>query len=302
MTGRLSRRHVLAGLAAVTGTATQGHAQTGSRAPRIAVTDWAAAESLLAIGVAPIAVPDTAVYRQWLDEIPLPDTVVDLGSRTEPNLELLAALRPDRIIVSSWQRHLVGLFQRIAPTETITIVSGRKDAYGAARDTLAQVATMAGSPTAAAGYLAAFDDALSAFAARVTRRPLPPVYVAVLHENASQIFVYGPGSWVHEVLTRLGLQNALKRPTSAFGNALIDLAHLTETPDAVLLYLDQGERTRRAERSLTRSTLWAHLDLVRDGRVHRIPPFYALGGIPSAWRCARLLAATLADAPDRSHG
>ena len=302
MTGTLSRRHVLAGLAAVAGTATHGHAHAGDPAPRIAVTDWAAAESLLAIGVAPIAVPDTAVYRQWLDELPLPDTVADLGSRTEPNLELLAALRPERIIVSSWQRHLVGLFQRIAPTETITIVSAQKDAFGAARGALAQVATMAGSPAAATGYLAAFDDSLSAFAARLSRRPLPPVYVAVLHENGSQIFAYGPGSWVHEVLTRLGLRNALKRPTSAFGNALIDLAHLTETPDAVLLYLDQGERTRRAERSLARSTLWAHLELVRGGRVHRIPPFYALGGIPSAWRCARLLTAALGGAPDRSDG
>ncbi|MFC7397210.1 ABC transporter substrate-binding protein [Chelatococcus sp. GCM10030263] len=296
----MTRRSLLAGLAGFGGVPAASFARGAPPALRIAVTDWAAAESLLAIGVAPLAVPDIAVYRQWLREIPLPPSVVDLGSRAEPNLELLASLAPDRILVSNWQRSLVALFRRIAPTETITIIGGRSDAYANARAALVQVADLVNRPDAAPAYLGAFDRALASFTRALEGQYLPPVYVAVLHENGTQLFAYGRGSWVDDVIRHLGLSNALRQPTSAFGNALIGLAELAGTPEALLLYLDQGERTRRAERSLATSTVWRSLPMVRAGRVHRIPPFYALGGVPSVWRCGRLITSALAGLPEAS--
>jgi iron complex transport system substrate-binding protein len=295
-----TRRSLLAGLTGLVGVPPVTFAREGPHASRIAATDWAAAESLLAIGVAPLAVPDTAVYRQWLREIPLPPGVVDLGSRAEPNLELLASLAPDRILVSNWQRNLVELFGRIAPTETITIIGGHSDAYDNARAALVQMACLVNRPGAATAYLGAFDQALASFKRALEGRNLPPVYVAVLHENGDQLFAYGRGSWVDDVIRHLGLCNGLRQPTSAFGNALIGLAELAGTPEALLLYLDQGERTRQAERSLATSTLWRSLPMVRAGRVHRIAPFYALGGVPSVWRCARLITSALIGSPEAS--
>jgi iron complex transport system substrate-binding protein len=293
----ITRRSLLAGLV---GVPTVGFAGEAPHASRIAVTDWAAAESLLAIGDAPLALPDIAVYRQWLCEIPLPPGVVDLGSRAEPNLELLASLGPERILVSNWQRNLIALFRRIAPTETVTIIDGRNDPYDNARAALVQIAGLANRPAAAQAYLGPFEQALASFARALEGRNLPPVYVAVLHENGTQLFAYGRGSWVDEVIRRLGLRNALRQPTSAFGNALIGLAELAGTPEALLLYLDQGERTRQAERSLATSTVWRNLPMVRAGRVHPIAPFYALGGVPSVWRCARLITSALIGAPETS--
>ncbi|MET0313215.1 MAG: ABC transporter substrate-binding protein [Hansschlegelia sp.] len=257
----------------------------------IVAVDWAAAESLLALGVAPRAVADVSVYREWLPEIALPPEVLDLGSRADPNFELVASLRPDRILISNWQANLKEQFERIAPTETIAIIAPPSSPLRNAAQALLQVARPLGRSGEAERYLAAFEDALGGLAAR--RSSGRAVIVAILHENGRQLYAYGEGSWVHDVLVRLGIRNALKARTSRFGNALINLAQLADYSEARLLYLDQGERTRRAEEALSRSTLWGRLPIVIRDDVRSIPAFYALGGLPSAWRCARLIANAL---------
>ena len=142
-------------------------------------------------------------------------------------------------------------------------------------------------------HLAFFDAVLAQSLVELRGDKSRNVMIGVLHENGRQIYAYGAGSWVHEILGRLGLNNALGVPPSRFGNALIDLAQLAESSDVRLFYLDQGDRTRRAEQALSRSTLWRGLPIVREGRVHPIPVFYPLGGIPSATRFVQVLTAAL---------
>ncbi|MEP9378341.1 ABC transporter substrate-binding protein [Aquabacter sp. CN5-332] len=293
----LTRRACLSGLAAGAFCARFAAAR-GATPARIVAADWAAAESLLALGVVPLAVSDTTTFREWLPEIALPPSVLDLGSRAEPNLELLTELRPDLILVSNWQANLLGLFRAVAPAETVSIIMPRTDPMENARAALRAIADRIGRQGEATTYLAAFEAALRMAGEDGHLSRTRPVYIGVLHENGTQIFLYGPGSWVQSLMNRLGLRNALTSPTSAFGNALVDLAQLAATPDAALLYLDQGERTRRAELALRNSTLWQALPMVAQKRVRAIPPFYALGGIPSIWRCARLLSNALSDRSD----
>ncbi|MBB3773930.1 iron complex transport system substrate-binding protein [Angulomicrobium tetraedrale] len=297
---RIDRRSFLAGAALLCAPAANA---TASAAPRVAAVDWAAAECLLALGIAPIAIADIATYRQWLPEFQPPPDTRDLGSRAEPNLELLAALTPDRIFLSNWQRGLAPLLQRIAPVEVVTIVDARSDAMDNVREAFTRIASSTGRQEAASSYLSAFDASLAGSSRALAGVASRPVYVGVLHENGTQLFLYGKGSWVHSLMLRLGLRNALRAPTSAFGNALVDIAELAAVPDAVLLYLDQGARTRRAERALRASTLWQGLPMVKEGRARTIPPFYALGGAPSIRRTMRLLAEALENAPDgHRHG
>ncbi|HVI27875.1 ABC transporter substrate-binding protein [Hansschlegelia sp.] len=284
-------------MACLTDSALSRRAFAAEPAISVAAPDWAAAESLLAMGVAPLAVTDTAVYREWLPEPSLPLETLDLGSRAEPNLEVLAQARPQRIFISNWQISLKPQFERIAPTQVVTLIDPPSSPLANACEAMRSIARSIGRRESADRYLAAFREALTSFAAQLRGRRPEPVLVGVLHENGRQIYLYGEGSWVHEILLRLGLRNALRARPSRFGNALVDLAELAETPDARLLYLDQGERTRRAERALARSTLWRSLPIARPGRIRTIAPFYALGGAPSAWRCARLISAAVLSGP-----
>ncbi len=259
----------------------------------VAATDWAAAESLLAIGIVPIGVPDTDVYRQWMRTIPLPESVHDLGSRAEPNLELLASLSPDQIFISNWQTNLVGQFEQIAPVYKVTIINPPTSPLSNARQALLDIAGLLSRADQADQCLATFDATMATATEKLGAMTNRDVIVGVLHENGRQLYAYGPGSWVDEIIVRIGLRNALGAPASRFGNALIDLTELIESPNAHLLYLDQGERTQRAEYALARSTVWRRIPMVKERRVHAIPVFYPLGGIPSAQRCIEVLLSAL---------
>jgi iron complex transport system substrate-binding protein len=296
-----NRRIFCLGMGTQLALALSGHARAAvpsgaGPAPRIACTDWAAAESLALVGNMPIAVPELDVYRQWLPEPALPAGTADLGARTEPNLEVLSTLQPDRIFISSWQAGMLPLFRRIAPTDIAKLFDVRGDPYTGMRELLLQAGRACGRDALARNCLSAFDAQLDELrrllAAAGVQRPL---YVAVLHENGAQAYVYGRGSWVDTVIGKLGLRNAWTAPTTFYGNSLVGIPALAGDADAAILYLDQGARTQRALALLHDSTLWRGLPAVSARRAIMLPSFYALGGVPSAARCARLLAAAMTD-------
>jgi iron complex transport system substrate-binding protein len=261
----------------------------GASAPRIACVDWAAAESLAWLGAAPIAVPELATYRRWLPAPALPAGTLNLGARSEPNLELLAAIRPDRIILSGWQSALRTRLARIAPTELAVLFDARRDPYARIRELLLRLGRSIGREALARDRLSASDALLDGLRRTLAGAPHRAAYVAVLDENGTQAFVYGKGSWVDTVMARIGLSNAWTGLTSFYGSSLASIAELADDEEAAIFYLDQGARTRRAEARLRASTLWRGLPAVADGRAVAIPAFYALGGVPSALRCAQAL-------------
>ncbi|MDM9624658.1 ABC transporter substrate-binding protein [Rhizobium sp. S152] len=269
--------------------------------PRLVAIDWAAADTLLALDIVPLAVSDVETYRQWLPD-DAPKEMLDLGSRAEPNMELIAALGPDAIFISNWQSNLAEQLRRVAPTHAVMIIAPGSDPLQNSQTELFTLAKLYGREKRAHELVAGFDASLSRRSSQISAIGMPPVFVGVLHENGSQLFLYGEGSWVHSLLRQMGLRNALSSPTSAFGNALVDLAELAASPDAILLHLDQGDRTRRAERLLGRSTLWRNLPMVRAGNVHAIAPFYPLGGMLSVERAAGVIADAVLDIDRRRHG
>ncbi|MCD4511797.1 ABC transporter substrate-binding protein [Brucella pseudogrignonensis] len=294
----LTRRSLLGGFATLAA-GVRARAAWADVPSAIAATDWAAAETLLALGIVPLAIPDTAVYRQWMGTTPLPASVYDLGSRTEPNFEMLAALRPDCILISNWQANLAAKLGLIAPVHKVTIIDPPQSPLANARRALLEIGSLVSKEQAARQWLAEFDTVQRAAFTSLRDCANRDVIVGVLHENGRQIYAYGSGSWVHEVILLLGLNNALRAPTSRFGNALIDIAQLAEIPKAQLLYLDQGSRTRQAEIALAQSTVWNRIPMVQAQHVHRIPVFYPLGGLPSVRRFADILVSVIAQPGNR---
>ncbi len=65
-----------------------------NRSPRrIAAIDWAMLETLVALGIMPVAATELVQFRKDAVEPMLAESVADLGLRGSPNLELLRLLR-----------------------------------------------------------------------------------------------------------------------------------------------------------------------------------------------------------------
>ena len=62
---------------------------------KVVALDWALTETVLSLGVELEGIADAKGYQQWVVKPELNSNVTDVGSRREPNLELLTELKPD---------------------------------------------------------------------------------------------------------------------------------------------------------------------------------------------------------------
>ena len=259
---------------------------------RIAAVDWAAAESLLALGIAPLAVADTGYYNQRMPQL-LPAATHDVGPFWEVNLELLDRLRPDLIFIGAASLFMTPRLSEIAPVEVVEDMTGDK-AYGRAAAILRQCGRAAGHPSSQVeAVLSNIEQRMQSLATRVSR--VRPVCILLPDQSGSRAIVYGNGSMPGAVVTRLGLQNGWQGPTNANGFIQVGFDQLMSLDDAVFMQIEIPSLAPQTNRALGNSQLWHRLPAVRQGRVVRMQQFYPFGGCISALHLAEALTRALQD-------
>lgn len=256
-------------------------------APRVVAFDWGIVETLLGLGVVPVGVAEARDYGYWVGEPALPAGVADVGLRLEPNLEAVARLKPDLIVITPQLEALEPALARIAPTLRLAIFAAGGDVWARARHAALALADATGRADAGARLLAAADAALEAARPRVAPLVGRPLYLASF-VDARHVRVYGRGSLFDAVLGRLGLANAFAGPASFWGFATFGLEHLAAPAEAALLIFEPVPR--EARETMAQGPLWRRLPMVEAGRVGLLPPVWSFGGLVSAMRFARVLA------------
>lgn len=264
----------------------------GAEPSRVACLEWTAAEAAISLGLKPIAVTDVDGYRDWMVAPALPDGVLDLGSRFEPNLERLSELAPDLVVVSRSFGRLREV-ARIAPAHDYTPYPVGPSALASARVEATRLAERVGRPDAAMDLVRRTDAEIENARQKLAGRPIGPICVISIFDRA--LSIYGKGGLFHEVMDRLGLQNAWTGPTNRWGFATTGLDQLAGlSADVRLVTLEPVPPYTRAR--LSKSALWRTAPPVNAGRVATIAPVWPFGGLASAARFATLLADGLAAA------
>lgn len=258
---------------------------------RVVALDWGLIQTLLALELAPIATAENVLYRDSVREPPLPASVLELGLRSEPNLELLQQLQPDLIMIGSDQGMLQSRLNSIAPTELFETRERGTPVEQVAQLTR-DVAARTGRTAMGERYLAGGWQTLASARTRCAHLEVAPLQViSVIDERRALIF--GQGSLFNDVLVRLGLRNAWTASTNGWGYATIGFEQLAEQPDAQLVYFNA---TPGLEARLARNPLWRNLPSVRSGRAIKLPEVLFYGGMPSAISFAQLLSDRLTEA------
>ncbi|WP_429140629.1 ABC transporter substrate-binding protein [Aeromonas allosaccharophila] len=263
--------------------------------PRIATVDWTIAETLLALGVTPLAVGDAGPYQAWVGEPRLPAGVVDIGLRTQPNRELLAELKPDRILISPLAATLAPTLSRIAPVSTIALYDGQTDLWQRLHEVTLTLARMVGKTAEGERLLAELDRDLAKMQGRLPA-DLPPLLV-VQFIDERHVRVFGRHSLFDAVMTRLGLRNGWQEQTNDWGFSVVSIEQFMTLPIARLVVVDPipvGVSERLQEPGL-----WQHLPLVRQAPVLHLPAVWSFGGVLAARRFAGLLSNALLQDAER---
>lgn len=283
----LSRRHFLttagAGLLASAGV---GHAVEGLR---VATLDWAILETLLAIGANVVAATELAQFREVAVTPAVPASVIDLGLRGTPNLEVLRYAKPDLIFNSNFYGWADARMRLIAPVESHSVYIPGKSPYAQSEAMTLAIAERLGLP-AGQSFVISCRQMLETYRQQFgkTDRPVLPINLG----DARHFRVFGSDSMFGEVLARMGIENAWRRPTSYSATAPVGIEALATMPEAWIVLIPP--HPAEAYAALQDSAFWQALPAVRAGRVITLEPIDPYGALPVGMRFADLLVEGLA--------
>jgi ferric hydroxamate transport system substrate-binding protein len=265
---------------------------------RVATVDWAVLETLLAIGVVPVAATELVLFREIAVEPEVPADVVDLGLRGMVNFELLLQTRPDLILSSQFYVTSEPRMRRIAPVESYRLYVPGGRPFEAAEEMTRSIGRTLEIAPRAEDFITGTREELSGLKARLGPTDGHPV-IPINLGDARHFRVFGADSIFGEVLARLGLRNAWTQATSYSAMAPIGLEVLAQVPDAWIVIIPPIPED--AARILPASAFWNALPNVRQGRVRTLGSINPFGALPAARRFAGLLVEALRDAgPDQS--
>lgn len=252
---------------------------------RIVVLEWLPVELLQALGVMPYGVADIANYRLWVNEPALPDTVIDVGLRTEPNLELLTEIKPSFLFWSAGYGPAASTLARIAPGRGFSFSDG-KQPLETARRSLLEMGQMLGLEGRAQRHLSEFDLFIERYKPRFARRgPRPLLLISQL--DARHVLVFGPNSLFQPILDEYGIVNAWQGETNFWGSEVVGVDRLGGFRDVDVVCFDHGNEAEM--QAMMATPLWQAMPFVRQGRFQRAPAVWFYGATLSAMHFVRLL-------------
>ncbi|MBK0031185.1 ABC transporter substrate-binding protein [Erwinia sp. S43] len=246
---------------------------------RIVAINWAAAETLLSIGITPLAISDTGYFRRRIPQPVLPDGVQDIGPFWEPNMELLDALRPSLIISDVLSAPVMAKMAAIAPLETVSGWYASGNPWQALHDWTQQTGRRLGADAAAARWLQRVKVEVNDLRQRLEARQQARVLAMVLDQDGKHATIYGSGSLADAVIRQLGLRNAWQKAVNAAHIARVRIEELADLPCDRLFYTELPTAMTRLMRARQPDGLWQQLPMVKSDRVTHLDHFFPFGGL-----------------------
>lgn len=263
--------------------------QSQNKSPRVAAIDWTLVETLMSLGVVPVAAAQIKDYQAWVMEPLLPEQVVDLGLRAQPNRELAASLELDLILISPLYNAIEPTLSQIAPVQTLTTYNPEKDFWQNLVDTTRRVGELTNHSAEAEAVIEHHRSQIDQMKQKLAVDAPPLLVVQFIDDR--HVRAYGKGSLYDMVINRLGLQNAWEGETNMWGYTTVGIEELIT--EGYLIIVDPVPLS--AEGVFDENRLWQALPAVRHDRVLSLPAVWSFGALPSAVRFADELYRALTD-------
>ncbi|NOV01011.1 ABC transporter substrate-binding protein [Paenibacillus planticolens] len=238
-------------------------------------------EAVLSLGIKPVgAVKSFTSTGDWYDHIKSDMTDVKVvGDENQPNLELIASLKPDLILGNKLRQEKVyQQLSAIAPTVFSEKLMGdwqvNYQLYAEALNKKAEGDKIIGN----------FEKRISDFKQKAGDKL--NTKVSIVRFMPGKVRIYMKDTFSGVVLKKLGLQ----RPASQDQDKFADDVQKERIPDMngdVLFYFtyenDKGEGNK-IEQEWMNDPLWKNIDVVKNGNVHKVSDavWNTAGGIKAA--------------------
>ncbi|MDR4924784.1 Fe(3+) dicitrate ABC transporter substrate-binding protein [Peribacillus simplex] len=238
-----------------------GETEIKNTPKKIVTLELSFLDSLNALGIKPIGISDdnkkdmiTKLVGQEMD-------YTSVGTREQPNLEVISSLQPDLIIADA-ERHK-GIYkdlQQIAPT---IVLKSRESTYQENLDSFKTIAKAVNKEDAAEKRLSEHEKTIKELKSKLTVDSNMTVLPAVVRDTSFQ--AHTSSSYDGELLERMGLKNAIQQEQP---HAEMNLEQLVEIdPDVLLLANNEGKLLTDEWKD---NPLWKDLKAVKNGQVYSV--------------------------------
>ncbi|MCE0496096.1 ABC transporter substrate-binding protein [Vibrio salinus] len=244
-------------------------------AQKVVTLNWGATEEVIELGVVPLGIADINGYQEWVVHPQLPQSQ-DVGSRSEPNLEVLYHLKPDLIIIGSGQKQLLSQLQSIAPV--LYFDNFRKDHNNiqAIDASFIELARALGKEQQAIERLDRREKKIKQLSDQLHKKfgSHIPETTLIRFASESHVRVYGKNSTVEAALKKLGIKSALDIQPSQWGQVQRPITDLSKINNGIVLYVEPFQY----EAKLKSMPLWRYLPFVQKHHVGPVGPVWTYGG------------------------
>ena len=257
---------------------------------RIIALEWLPAELLIALGVMPMAIADIPNYELWVEEPKLGPSVIDVGQRTEPNMELIQQIKPSLLLVTQGYGPKTAQLESIAPVIDVKANDGTAKPLQLAIKSLHKLADYLGLQAHAEQHLQLYHQQLAK-----TRELMKPVaqqpVLLITFIDTRHVLVFGEGSLFQEVMGDVGLTNAWQGEGSFWGSVSVGIERLASIKNARVLCFDHGSADIMD--AVAPTPLWKSMPFVRNNQFTVVPAVWFYGATYSAMHFCRILNSTL---------
>ena len=254
---------------------------------RIVVVNWTLTEQVLALGVVPIGVAEIEAYNRAVKVLPVPSDVVEVGDRQSPNLDTIAALSPDVIIVGYSQKSLIRPLSRIAPVVYFKNFSRRYDNAQTAIERLRTLGRLLGQSSRANAWIQRLADTRDSLAQQIAERypKTRPTVAAVQYQTDLCCWLHDRNSLIRSVLDELGFASAMPQPPNNFGVRKVTVKSLVKADQPDTRWLLFGSETLPEALS--------NAPFIAQQRYWQLSQLWGYGGVASLHDLYQQLASTL---------
>ncbi|MET9971926.1 iron-siderophore ABC transporter substrate-binding protein, partial [Streptomyces sp. NPDC006356] len=259
-------------------------------AQKVVGTEWHEVELLISLGVDPVGVADVKGYKTWDQAVPLKNEPKDIGTRGEPSMDTIAALKPDLIVASTdLPPAAVKQLRKVAPVVEVKSANAA-DPIGQMNKNLDLLAKATGSTEQAEKLKKDFDAKVAEGKKALADAGLGGARYAFAdgYDISNQVSVrpFTSGSLIGAVNGQLGLKNDWTvEGDKDYGLGTTDVEGLTKLSDDVhFAYIgNDGDKSSTPwAGALAKDKVWTSLPFVKKGNVHRLPDGIWMFGGPES--------------------
>ncbi|MFD2767926.1 ABC transporter substrate-binding protein [Micromonospora eburnea] len=258
-------------------------------ATKVVGLEWGEVEMLVGLGVMPVGVADPKGYATWVSAAKLDPDVKDVGTRGEPSVDSIVALRPDLVVMEAERGSaLVTQLEKYVPV-LVTRGSDASDNLGRMRSDLHMIAAATGKTAEARELLADLDAAIADGKKKIADAGAAGQQFAIAdgwkEGSTVSIRMFGQGAYVSQLGIQLGLKNAWTGKTDeTWGLGQTDVEGLTVLKAQNLhFFYNASDGDDVFADGLAGNAIWKSLPFVQQHKLHRMPDgIWTFGGPLSA--------------------